>query len=202
MAVAHTPRVSFVSNRVRRPEGGFTLIEALIVLVILGLVTTIAVVQINSYWQRARLQTAAGDLRSFLQTVYTEAIAQHTQMAVTLQTASGACVFQVAPPPLKVPATFTLPDVVDCTTLNPGPTAGGWPTSSGVPTLICAPTGITLIPAGATCAATETPGGQAREVKTLSITHARMVDGSLTPNTRFDVQIFPIWNVSYRKVLL
>jgi hypothetical protein len=39
-------------------------------------------------------------------------------------------------------------------------------------------------------------------VKTLAITHTSMLDGSLAPNTRFDVQIFPLWNVSYQKVLL
>jgi hypothetical protein len=29
-----------------------------------------------------------------------------------------------------------------------------------------------------------------------------MVDGSLTPNTRYDVQVYPLWNVSIRKTLV
>ena len=202
MAVAHTPPVNSVSNTARRPAAGFTLIEVLIVLFILGLVTTIAVVQVNSYWQRARLQTAAGDLRTFLQNAYSEAVAQHTAMTVSLQQTTPACVFQVAPPPLKGPSTLTLPDVIDCATLSPDATSGGWPVVASLPTVVCSQTGLTFVPAGATCASTETPGAQVREVKTLAITHKRMIDGSLSPYTRFDVQLFPIWNVSYRKVLL
>ncbi len=46
---------------------GFTLIEALVVLAIVGLLALVAIVPINSYWQRSRLETTAGDIRNFLQ---------------------------------------------------------------------------------------------------------------------------------------
>ncbi len=206
--VAHTPPVSRVPNTARRRAAGFTLIELLVVLAILGLVTTIAVIQINSYWQRARLQAAAGDIRNFLQGVFTEAVNQHTQMTVSLQQVAGAWQLQIAPPPLRSPAVYPIPDYVSLA-YNPTSSTGGWPAAGTVLTLQCDPRGITYVPVGYLGSAIETPGGtpalittQTKEVKTLAITHTRMVDGSLTPNTRFDIQVFPIWNVSYRKVLL
>ena len=200
--VALDLHVNCVPTPARRREAGVTLIEALVVLAILGLVTAVITVPINSYWQRSRLQSAAGDVRNFLQVAYTEAVNQHTQVTVSMQQVAGKWQLQIAPAPLRGPSTFLFPDVVDCTTLNPAATAGGWPAIGPVRSLVCAPNGLTFIPAGATCAATESAGSQVREVKTLSITHTSMVDGSLSPNTRFDIQIFPIWNVSYQKVLL
>lgn len=191
-----------VPSSARRREAGVTLLEALVVLAILGLVAAVVTVPINSYWQRSRLQSAAGDIRNFLQIAYTEAVNQHTLVTVSMQQVSGKWQLQVAPPPLRGPATYVFPDVVDCTTLNPAATAGGWPATGAIRSLVCAPDGLTFIPVGATCAPNETAGSQAREVKTLAITHTSMLDGSLAPNTRFDVQIFPLWNVSYQKVLL
>jgi len=175
--------------------------EVLVVLAILGLVTVVVSVPINSYWQRSRLQSAAGDIRNFLQTAYTEAVNQHTQVTVSMTQVAGKWQLQISPPPPIGSPIYTFPDIVDCTTLNPAANAGGWPATGAVRSLICSPSGITIIPAGATCGATETAGSQAREVKTLAITHTSMLDGSLSPNTRFDIQIFPVWNVSYRKVL-
>ena len=204
--VALTPSVDCVPTPARRREAGVTLFEVLVVLAILGLVTAVITVPVNSYYQRSVLQSAAGDVRNFLQVAYTEAVNQHTQMTVSMQQVAGQWQLQISPPPLNGPATYLFPTVVDCTTLNPAATAGGWPstTTGGVTvrSLVCAPTGLTFIPAGATCGATETAGSAAQEVKTLSITHTSMVAGSLAPNTRFDIQIYPLWNVSYQKVLL
>ncbi|MGD1147367.1 MAG: prepilin-type N-terminal cleavage/methylation domain-containing protein [Thermoanaerobaculaceae bacterium] len=198
-----------VSGSARRREAGVTLFEALVVLLILGLVTAIVTVPVNSYWQRARLQSAAGDIRNFLQIAYTEAVNQHAQITVTMQQVAGQWQLQISPPPLSGSATYTFPDVVDCTTLNPASTAGGWPLSSSqtsVRAILCDPrAGMTEIPVGFSGSMVETGGNPAtattpvQEVKTLSITHTSMVGGSLTPYTRYDIQIYPVWNVSYQK---
>ena len=171
------------------------------VLAVLGILTTVIAAPINSYWQRSRLESAAGDVRNFLQTAFAEAVNQHTQVTVSLQQVAGKWQLQIAPAPQTGPATYVFPDVIDCTTDNPAANVGGWPAIGAVRSLVCTPSGMTFIPAGATCAASETAGAQAREVKTLAITHTSMVDGSLSPNTRFEIQVYPIWNVSYRKVL-
>jgi hypothetical protein len=36
----------------------------------------------------------------------------------------------------------------------------------------------------------------------MSITHFRMADGSLAPNIRHDIQVYPLWNVTIRKTVL
>jgi hypothetical protein len=37
---------------------------------------------------------------------------------------------------------------------------------------------------------------------TMSVTHTRMMDGSLTPKIRYDIQVFPLWHVTVRKTLV
>jgi prepilin-type N-terminal cleavage/methylation domain-containing protein len=191
--VAFTRPVMSVYRCSRRSrELGFSLLEALIVLAIVGLLAAIVTVPINSYWQRSRLETTAGDIRNFLQQAFTEAVNQHTSITVTFSQVSGAWVLRLAPPPLRAPATYTLPDFVSLA-LNPTPGAGGWPISGSTRTLTCDTIGRTIDP---------TTGQQVTSTQTLAITHVRMVDGSLTPNTRFDVQVYPLWNVSIRKTLV
>jgi len=215
--VAPNPVVSSVRTLPRRREAGVTLIEALVVLAILGLVTAVVAVPMNSYWQRSRLQSTAGDVRNFLQTAYTEAVNQHTDVTVYYwyDNSINQWTLQVFPPP---PAprtqlgTYLLPSFVSLA-WNPAANAGGWPSApnpSGatgtVRGLVCSTTARTLIPTttdcSSDCKAGELAGGQTLEVKTLRITHSSMVDGSLRPDTRYDIQVFPVWNVSYQKVVL
>jgi prepilin-type N-terminal cleavage/methylation domain-containing protein len=180
----------------RHRESGFTLLEALIVLAIVGVLAAIVTVPINSYWQRARVETTAGDIRNFLQQAFTESINQHTPVNVTLQLdASSKWVLQLNPPPAPprtANGTYTIPDFVSLA-YNPAAGAGGWPVSGPARTLTCDTVGRTIDP---------TTGLQVTSTVTMSITHVRMVDGSLTPNTRFNIQVFPIWNVTLRKTLV
>lgn len=205
--VAQYRAVSCVRTLPGRREAGVTLIEALVVLAILGLVTAIVAVPLNSYWQRSRIQAVAGDIRSFLQTAYTEATTQHTQITVTLQqdTTSGLWTLQLNPPPApprNALGTFVLPSFVSLD-YTPAATAGGWPISGSVRSLICDTMSRTLCPVGYTsCETSITDPVQMNNVRTLSITHVSMVDGSLRPNTRFDIQIYPVWNIVNQKVLL
>jgi type II secretory pathway pseudopilin PulG len=182
-----------VDRRGRRaPEAGVTLLEALIVLAIIALVTAIVTVPVNSYWQRSRLETTAGDVRNFLQQAYVEAVNQHTAITVTLQQVSGVWTLRIAPPPLRTPATYALPSFVSLAP-NPSFAAGGWPVVGATRVLVCDTIGRTIDP---------TTGQQVTSTRTLAITHERMADGSLSPNLRFDVQVYPLWNVSYQKVMV
>lgn len=179
----------------RHRELGVTLLEALVVLAIVGVLAAIATVPLNSYWQRARTESTAGDIRNFLQQAFTEAINQHTPITVTLQQTAGTWVLQLAPPPpapRTANGTYTIPDFVSLA-YNPASGAGAWPTSGSTRTLTCDTVGRTVDP---------TTGQQVTSTMTMSITHIRMVDGSLTPNVRFDIQVFPLWNVTLRKTLV
>ena len=205
-----------------RREAGVTLIEALVVLAILGLVTAIVAVPMNSYWQRSRLQSAAGDIRTFIQKAYLMAVSQHASVTISLVVdnsgGSPVTMLQLNPPPpgaqadwLALYGTYLVPDFVSLA-YNPAGNAGGWPTAQNptggsglVRAIVCSESAQTLIPATTDCSSAcksgEVAGGQTLEVKTLTITHTRMVDGSLRPDTRFNIQVFPIWNVSYQKVV-
>ncbi len=175
-------------------ESGVTLLEAIVALAIIALVTAIVVVPVNSYWQRARLETAANEIRAFLQQAQVEAVNQHTPITVTLAQVSGQWVLQLTPPPLHSAATYPMPDFVSLA-LNPASGAGGWPTIPSTTTraLVCDTLGRTIDP---------TTGARVTATQTLAITHTRMVDGSLQPNTRFDIQVFPLWNLIVAKVLV
>jgi prepilin-type N-terminal cleavage/methylation domain-containing protein len=206
--VAFTRHVLTVPTPARPArESGFTLIEVLVVLVIVGVLAALVTVPINSYWQRARTETTAGDIRNFLQQAFTEAINQHTPINVTLQQdAASHWVLQLNPPPpfpRDINGTYTLPEFVSLD-LNPGAGAGGWPVLNTVRTLTCDTKGLTVCPSGATGKdANECDGIKAvKETKTLSITHTRMMDGTLTPKVRYDIQVFPLWNVTIRKTLV
>ncbi len=39
------------------------------------------------------------------------------------------------------------------------------------------------------------PGTQVRQVQTLVVTHRDMVDSGLDPRVRWEMQIYPIWQV-------
>jgi prepilin-type N-terminal cleavage/methylation domain-containing protein len=195
--VAFTRTVISVHLPARRHrESGVTLIEALIVLAIVGVLAAIVTVPINSYWQRARTETTAGDIRNFMQQAFTEAVNQHTPITVTLQQdASGKWVLQLSPappPPRTVNGTYTIPDFVSLA-YNPASGISAWPTSGSARTLTCDTVGRTVDP---------TSGRQVTSTMTMSITHVRMVDGSLAPDVRYDIQVFPIWNVTVRKTLV
>ena len=203
--VALKSTVRHVKQRSCRRSAGFTLIEALVVLAIVGLLTLVAIVPINSYWQRSRLETTAGDIRNFLQSAYFEAINQHTPVDVTLQqnSVTGRWDLQLTPPPpppRTANGTLVLPEFVSLAD-NPANTAGGWPVLGSIRGITCDPGGRTMVPAGFTGSGGENPGQVVKEVKTFAVTHASMVDGTLTPNTRFDIQLNPIWSVTIRKVL-
>ncbi|OYV93238.1 MAG: hypothetical protein B7Z68_08850 [Acidobacteria bacterium 21-70-11] len=213
--VALTHPVTCVKRRVGR-AAGFTLIEALVVLAIVGLLVLIAIVPISSYWQRSRLETTAGDIRNFLQSAYSEAISQHTQVVVTLQknATTGRWELYLTPPPLKASRLLVLPEFVSFA-YNPAATAGGWPVSSkGVRGIMCDQSGRTMVPLFPVAPlspvvadtftgwGTETAGQPVLQVKTLAVTHVNMVDGSLQPNIRDDILLFPIWTVTVHKVVL
>jgi prepilin-type N-terminal cleavage/methylation domain-containing protein len=178
----------------RRRDAGFTLIEALIVLAMVGILAAMVTVPVNSYYQRSHLETTARDLRTFLESAASEATYQHAN--VTLSVAVDAdhdVILTLAPVTPGHQATLELPSFVKIA-LNPGsalPATWVLPTAGNV--LICDTNERAIDPGSAQ---------QSRAAQTFALTHVRMVDGSLKPVIRYDVQIYPLWRVTVTKSVL
>ncbi len=138
--VASTWLVMTVHPSARRHrESGFSLVELLVVLVIMGVLAALVTVPINSYWQRARTETTAGDIRNFLQQAFTESITQRTPINVTLHVEAGNQTLTLTPAPLRSPAVYTIPDFVQVVSARTN-----WPAVSGEWQLICDTFGRTI----------------------------------------------------------
>jgi prepilin-type N-terminal cleavage/methylation domain-containing protein len=193
------PPSSVISACVPAPrrDSGFTLIEALVVLAIVGLMAAMVTVPINGYVQRSRLESTARDLRTFLQSAYSEAVALHVPvtLSMSVETTTKAVTLQLAPVVPGHQASFPLPSLVRFAR-NPGSALPGtWPDPTAATVLICDTNGRALSPG------LEVPL-QASAAQTFAITHTRMVDGSLKPLIRYDIQVFPVWRVVVTKSVL
>jgi prepilin-type N-terminal cleavage/methylation domain-containing protein len=193
MGVAPAPSVIAMCVP-RRRNAGFTLIEALVVLAMVGIMAAMVTVPVNNYYQRSHLETTARDLRTFLDSAYSEANYQHAN--VTLSVAldpNNDVILTLAPVTPGHQATLELPSFVKIA-LNPGSALPAtWTLPSAANILICDTNGRAIDPVSAQ---------QSRATQTFALTHVRMVDGSLTPVIRYDVQIYPLWRVTVTKSVL
>ncbi|HUK13894.1 MAG TPA: prepilin-type N-terminal cleavage/methylation domain-containing protein [Thermoanaerobaculaceae bacterium] len=167
-------------------QRGFTLLEALVVVAIIGIAAALAVVQVNKAWQRSRLESAAGDIQSFLQSAYTYMVNSRAPVFVVM-TLSGSspttmAVWQNADGSgVQYGSTYTFPDFLSVTPSN-------WPNGTAASTkeLECDGAGRTLDPS-------VSPPVMVVQPPTLAITHVDMVAGSLRPNTVYTLTLAGLW---------
>jgi|APFre7841882654_1041346.scaffolds.fasta_scaffold56293_2 prepilin-type N-terminal cleavage/methylation domain-containing protein len=171
---------------------GFSLVELLVALAILGVVMAAATLQINTYYQRTLLEGEAKDVRALFQLAYSEMVNQHTAVTIVLDVNSdGTRVVRMNPLPTpsgraaqgrKTLASFVVLAITPGNTL---PEA--WPTIAvGSYNLwVCDTIGRTL---------DATTNTQVTATQALVLTHSRMLDGSLKPRLRWDVELPPLWN--------
>lgn len=187
-------------------QRGFSLIEILVVVAILGMISVIMTIAVSKTLKRQRLETAAHELQSFANRAYTDA------------TTTGRAVFvRVSAPAADGSRTLVLFDDADndlkftsgtdlqlATQLVPGdlvvsaPPSGiaSWPSpSSNVFLVACDATGRTVDP-------TPTNPTPMTAPVSLSVTHKEMgTGGDLRPNLRFDIRLNVLWQptiIKYR----
>jgi prepilin-type N-terminal cleavage/methylation domain-containing protein len=191
-----------VSSRERSSDSGFSLIEVLIVVAILGLIAVILTVAVSKALKRQRLETAARQLQSFIDNGYVNTTQQ------------GQAVFlQIGPAAADGSRTATLTadtngngaldasptDTVLATQLIPGDivlvtATTTFPSVSGTYILECDTMGRAINP-------TLTTPAQITAPATVSLTHKEMGSGgNLRPNLRYDIQVSPLWSPIISKV--
>ncbi|WP_040640632.1 GspH/FimT family pseudopilin [Zestomonas thermotolerans] len=69
----------------RKDMRGFTLVELMIILVLIGIIATIAVPNFNDLIQRNRVQTQAEDLKALLRYARGEAVSRKVPTSVTVE---------------------------------------------------------------------------------------------------------------------
>lgn len=78
------PKQPMGLNRRPRRDGGFTLMEVLIVVAILGMMTLIATMAVSKALKRQRLEVAARQLQSFIEKAYIRTVDTHASVFVVL----------------------------------------------------------------------------------------------------------------------
>jgi len=173
-------------------QRGFSLVELLVVIALLGLLALIATVQVRHLVQKNELRKVANEVTSFLQGVPDLVAKKGTPLFVLfsphkpgqqarLQVAEDAA-------GTKVLRTLTLPSTVVFSLSNPTAVDATWPTNGGVYLLRCDTVNRTTDP-------TKSTNPQLQQEATLLLTHRNMVLGTLTPKYGFQVAVAPVWSV-------
>lgn len=199
----------------RRGADGFTLLEVLIVVFILGFIAAIMTIAVSSTLKKQRLEAAAKQLGSFIMSAHVGAA----------ERSIGAFVVITAPDADNQRAVWLVADTdrddtLDFDPANPQagpdmPVPGGtmnltwdigvppvqaipggvneWPQVGGNSVLLCDPRGYSFN-VGAV------PTERFNIPVRISLTHNEMLLGELRPTFRYDITVGPLWTVAVDRV--
>jgi prepilin-type N-terminal cleavage/methylation domain-containing protein len=161
-------------------ELGYTLIEALVTMAVLGIITLIVVTHLNGMYRRFELEGSALQLRSFLESVPDWAKERNTRVfliwdpdASAITIAADVAGNEVLDE-LGVPAYLVLaPDqaqTFECDTM-------GRAFAAGAPMMLNTP-------------------------QVMTVTHTAMTSGVVSPHIEYRMTLTPLWHVASEKRLL
>lgn len=174
-------------------QNGFTLIEVLVVLAIMGLVAALMTIAVSKTLKRQRLGTAAAQLSSFIQKAYTNTSLNQREVFIEIGAAQSdgsrtAFMIEDSNENGSLDGTDTQLDTLSITpdlVLSNSTTAGvAWPVSSGNLIIGCSAGGRMVDPTTKT---------NLDHYVELSITLSEMLSGDLTPGIRYTITVYPIW---------
>jgi len=179
-------------------QAGFTVAEALIAVMLIGLIATMFIPYVVQYSQRARAEGSAHEIRNFIVQAQPLMLGTSSRVTVAVRQESGRWVVTMTsdvPPaagsPLaEMPKRFELPEYMVLDGLSLG--AGDWPQQGGSYVLVCDTLGRTLDP-------TQAPPAMIASQRTLRFTHRRTVEGYLQPRNVWEIRVSPLWNVSVER---
>jgi len=189
----------------RRRSRGFSLLEVLIVMAIIGIIAAIGIGQMSTIFRRQRLATSAADLKTVLQSVRTSG-----------QNRNALAFLRIAPP--RADGTIPFDVYLDTngnsqldiggdllaqeyelqgelSLASPDPDAGGPATAwdqwfvraANDYVIACDFLGRTVNPVTL---------AQVTRPLTLDLTHDDMVSGTLTPRVTWTLTVNPVWNAA------
>lgn len=173
----------------RRRHGGFSLVELLVVVVLIGLAAYIGTVAVGALIQKQKLAAAANDVRTFLHDVPNQVAKTQGPVFVVYRPASGSY-----PAQLRISRDVAGTQVIR--TLNiPGELVVEhctWPAVGSTNVLRCDTLNRATHP---------TTNLQISSAQGLfRITHSKMVAGTLKPKRSYEIQVAPLWGVSIHVV--
>ena len=179
--------------RDRTRQKGFTLVEALVVVGILGMIALIVGVQTSNFLNKANLEGASSEVRTFLESAKTAMVRENGPITVRYQVVGGKPTLLLATTTGTTLEALTLPDYVK-PAVNPGGVApAAWPTPTAGNLFTCDTQGRTLSPTGT----------QVSAAQVVSLTHKGMVGvtgfADVQPHIRYDIELYPLWTARVTK---
>ncbi len=173
---------------------GFTLLEALVVVALVGIVVTIVVGVLQATYQKMRLETAVNDIDSLLESAHAAMVNTQAEVFIGLQKEPWRLQVARDAALTDVVEEFVVPEHVSFSMAAVDGIETNWPAAAadGPWRLRLDTMGRTTTVAGALVTATQT----------LTVTHRDVVTGRLTPRLRYEVRVYPLWRVDVAKEIV
>lgn len=170
---------------------GFTLLEALIVVALLGIVAAMVGGILNSTYQRMRIESAVNDIDSLLESAHAAMVETQGEVFIGLMKNPWRLRVTRDAALNDVLKEYVVPNFVGFSMATLEGVEVNWPAPGPD-----GPWQLRLDTFGRT---TTLGGAPVSAVQTLTVTHRNVVTGRLTPRVRYEVRIYPLWRVEVAK---